>query len=209
MGTEKVIIFGSRDCGDWHFLDTVRGTCSEVICADGGVKLARAAGFQPTAYVGDNVSGGIPPVGIPQVLLPQVKNVTDLEQALYYAVQRGGRKILMTGCTGGRQDHHLANLLLLEQAWQWGAEAEIWDATNRISLLTPGTWEIDCVGYHYFGLIPLDRQVTGVCIENAKYPLTDYTLHRGSTRSVSNEPLDGFVRITVGSGNALLIRTKE
>ena len=57
--------------------------------------------------------------------------------------------------------------------------------------------------------IPMDRQVTGVCIQNAKYPLQNATLVRGSTLSVSNEPLQGPVTVSVEQGAVLFLFTKE
>ena len=210
MGAEEVILFGSAPCDDWSFLAPLRTAYPAVICADGGVEAARCAGFSPTAYVGDGDSGGAPPQGVPQVLLPRVKDVTDLEQALHYALEQGYRHIVMTGCTGGRQDHHLANLMLLEWATRQGAEIRILDPKHEIRcLIGPVSLEVDGSGYRYFGLIPLDRQVTGVTLEHARYPLQDATLRRGSTLSVSNEPLDGPVRVCVGHGALLFILSRE
>ena len=210
MGAEKVSLLGSAPCENWDFLAPLREEKPDVICADGGIQLALQAGFTPTAYVGDGDSGGVPPEGVPHVLLPRVKDVTDLEQALHYALAQGYRHIIMTGCTGGRQDHHLANLTLLEQASRQGAEARILDPTHEIRcLIGPASLQAEGKGYRYFGLIPMDRQVSGVCIQNAKYPLQNATLVRGSTLSVSNEPLQGPVTVSVEQGAVLFLFTKE
>ena len=49
----------------------------------------------------------------------------------------------------------------------------------------------------------------GVTLRGVKYPLTDFTLHRGSTRSISNEILPGQqAEITIEAGRALLIRSQ-
>ena len=75
--------------------------------------------------------------------------------------------------------------------------------------LRPGRYRIpNAPRYKYLGIIPLDAQLTGVSIEGVKYPLTCETVLRGSTRTVSNEILDGCdAEVTIGTGSALLVRS--
>jgi thiamine pyrophosphokinase len=210
MGAKEVILFGSSPCSDWSFLAPLKARQPDVICADGGVNLARQAGLTITGYVGDGDSGGEAPAGVPKVLLPRVKDVTDLEQALLWALEQGYRTITMTGCTGGRQDHHLINMTLLETAARRGAEARIVDERNEIRcLIGPVSVQVDATGWQYFGLVPLDSEIRGVSIHHARYVLENAVLHRGSTLSVSNEPAAGMLEIKVDSGTLLLVLTKE
>ena len=57
------------------------------------------------------------------VSLPAEKDWTDLQAAYELAAARGAKEILLTGCTGGRQDHHLSALELLETARNQGISA--------------------------------------------------------------------------------------
>lgn len=180
-----------------------------IICADGGRALAERLGLHPDWYVGDNDSGGRSE-GLPATLLPSEKDVSDMEMAVDQALQLGYRELLLLGCTGGRGDHHLANLGLLEQIDQRGGHGILLDASNEIRFLGPGSHQIENQpAYHYLGLIPLDAVVTGVTLTGVRYPLDQFTLHRGSTRSVSNEILPGTIAgVTIRAGHVYLIRSQ-
>ena len=90
-----------------------------------------------------------------------------------------------------------------------GRTGVIVDEQNEIRLLVPGTTEVPSdPHYHYFGLIPLDQQLTGVTIIGAKYEVSDSDLERWSSLGVSNELVPGrrcVVKIKHGVG--LLIRS--
>jgi thiamine pyrophosphokinase len=209
MGTEKVLIFGSRPCDSWQFLDPLRREDRLVICADGGINCARREGFEPSVYIGDGDSGGVPIPGMTCVTLPVEKDWTDLEAAYRWAVDHGGRDIVFTACTGGRQDHHLAALSLLETAAEDGIRAAILDPCNRITCLLPGTYPVETAGYRFFSLLPMDRALEGVTITGAKYPLQNAVTRRGSSLTVSNESLGGPVTVTIGKGRCWLICSND
>lgn len=206
MGTEIALIFGSVSYGSWDFLEPLRGRAA-VICADGGTICAAAAGFSPDVYIGDSDSGGTPPPGVERVLLPMEKDLTDLQAAYEYAHCHGFRKVIATACTGGRQDHHLANLQLLETAWADGVQLSIWDERNEISYLCGGTCTIPHGGFRYFSILPLDRELRGVTVTGAKYQLENTTVHRGDSLTVSNETIGGPAEISIASGAAWIIRS--
>ena len=145
MGTETALIFGSIPCPSWDFLEPLRGQVT-VICADGGTLCAQAAGFRAEVYVGDSDSGGVPPAGARQVLLPAEKDLTDLQAAYQCARDGGFRRMVFTACTGGRQDHHLANLQLLETALEEGIDAAVclYDGSrDRILCIYAGALDSD------------------------------------------------------------------
>ena len=137
MGAETALIFGSLPCARWDFLEPLRGRAA-VFCADGGTRCAAEAGFPVDFYVGDSDSGGAPPPGAERLLLPAEKDLTDLQAAYELARDRGFRRMAFTGCTGGRQDHHLANLQLLETACRQGIDAVILDERNEIRCFCGG-----------------------------------------------------------------------
>ena len=208
MGTEKVLIFGSCPCSSWDFLDSLRADSRLVICADGGLRCARDAGFRPQAYIGDGDSGGAPESDLNCRILPCEKDWTDLEAAWMWASEQGCRDFVMTACTGGRQDHTLAAAGLLELAAERGQRARILDPRNEIVCLLPGRHALHPAGYRYFSLIPLDKTLEDVSMTGAKYSVSHATIRRGTSLGVSNEPLDGPVHLSIGSGACLLIYSK-
>ena len=147
---------------------------------------------------------------MPCVTLPVEKDMTDLQAAMDQALSMGISRLLLCGCTGGRLDHTASNLLLLEWLADRGGDGMILDEDNEVRLLSPGTFQIeDEPHYHYLSLVPLDRRVSGVTLKGMKYPLQQAELVRGDTLSVSNEPGQQMMEITISHGRALLIRSQR
>lgn len=208
MGTETALIFGSVSMASWDYLKPLLDIKPMVICADGGVNRAREAGFTPDFYIGDCDSGGA--AGrLEAVLLPTQKDLTDMQAACLAAVDRGARRLILTACTGGRQDHHLANLQLLETLQAMGMDAVILDPWNEIRFITPGRYQVERGNYRYFSLIPVTPTLEGLSITGAKYPLHRATARRGDSLTVSNEVTDAFAEVILWSGSAWLIRSTD
>ena len=205
MGTKKGLIFGSAPVGRWEFLNPLRRWPDVVIAADGGLDAARLAGFSPAVYIGDGDSGGRAEAGLTCVTLPVEKDLTDLEAAYQWARDHGCDNLILTGCTGGRLDHSMAALGLLETAAKEGVHAAILDERNRIEFLLPGSYQIPDRGYRYFSLIPADPVLAGVSISGAKYDLSRRDVLRGGSLTVSNEFSRDNVRISFVSGACYLI----
>lgn len=205
MGT--ALIFGSAAYADWSFLEPLRGRCT-VICADGGLRLAEEAGFAPDIYIGDGDSGGAPRSGVVSLVLPAEKDLTDFQAACEYVRDHGFRTAVFTACTGGRQDHHLANLALLERTWEDGLRAVILDPWNEIRYHPGGALQLPAGGYRYFSILPVDRVLRNVRITGAKYPLDVPEVRRGDSLTVSNEP-SGPVTIEIGAGGSWIIRSER
>ena len=206
MGAETALIFGAVKADSWAYLEPVRGLSPLVICADGGILRAREAGFAPDFYVGDSDSGGSAQ-GLEALLLPAQKDLTDMQAACRAAIDRGAVHLILTACTGCRQDHHLANLQLLETLCREGIDARILDPWNEIRCIGPGHYPVPKSGYRYFSLIPITPTLEGLTITGAKYPLENAVARRGDSLTVSNEVTCANAAITLNRGTAWLIRS--
>ena len=206
MGAQKVLIFGSMPCSSWGFLEPLKDWPDLVIAADGGLSCAQQAGFLPRLYVGDSDSGGHSVAGMESISLPAEKDWTDLQAAYEHAASLGAREIIFTGCTGGRQDHHLSAMQLLETAHNQGIHAWILDPWNSIEFLGPGSYAVPKERYFYFSLIPVDRKLGTITILGAKYPLHGRDTYRGDSLTVSNEWIQDPAEISFTEGCCYLIR---
>lgn len=209
MGAKKGLIFGAAPCGSWSFLREYKNWPDLVIGADGGLRSARAAGFMPTVYVGDGDSGGTPEEGLYAIPLPPEKDLTDLQAAYEYAKEQGVTELILTGCTGGRLDHHLSAMSLLERAAGEHIRAVLLDPENRVEFLRPGTHAQTAHGYQYFSLIPVSHQLCAVTIIGAKYPLKDRDVFRGDSLTVSNEFKAETVTISFTEGCCYFIESQK
>ena len=174
-----------------------------VLCADGGLQKAEKLGIPCDILIGDMDSGGGD--GAKDVVrLPMEKDFTDTQSCLEEAVRRGCNHVLITGATGGRLDHLLCNLHLLEALEKKGVHGLIADRDNLVQLLESGPVQVPAC-YQYFSILPIDEQLRGVTIEGAKYPLQDAVVQRDDSLTVSNEAPSGEVTIQVKEGRAFLI----
>lgn len=176
-----------------------------VLCADGGLQKARALGIPCDLLIGDMDSGGLAGAeGLEQVRLPAEKDFTDTQSCLEEAARRGCRAIVLAGASGGRLDHLLCNLHLLEALEARGIRGYLADRDNLVQLLHGGPVEVPAC-YRYFSLIPIDERLEGVTIRGARYPLENSTVNRADSLTVSNEAPAGTVEIRVRRGRAFLI----
>lgn len=182
-----------------------------IVCADAGLRHLAALGVSPDLLVGDFDSGFAPNYACETIRLIPEKDDTDTMHALQVVMERGCRKIWIACATGGRLDHLLANLSLCEYAAAHGCECFILDAQNLVQFVAPG--ESVSVpgntGYQYFSIIPLDKQLQGLCISGAKYPVQDAVVERSQMYTVSNEVTAKEAIIRIEAGCALLICAKD
>lgn len=205
------VIFGSVPEKDWSFL---RAYLPEepalVICADGGIRSARAAGLRPGVLIGDGDSGGEPEEGVRFLPLNPEKDYSDMHAAVRFALDGGVRRMLLLGCSGGRADHYLANVCLLETIAAGGAAGMLLDSGNEITYFAGGRLTLcNRPPYRYFGLLPIDDVISGVTLRGMKYPLTDAVVRRGDTLSISNEPSAPVMTVEVRRGRAFLVRSER
>lgn len=182
-----------------------------IVCADAGMRHLDALGVLPDLLVGDFDSGFVPDCDCEIIRLIPEKDDTDTMHALQVVMERGCRKIWIVCATGGRLDHLLANLSLCEYAAEHGCTCSILDAQNLVQFIEPGvpTYIPGDTAYRYFSIIPLDKQLQGLCISGAKYPVQDAVVHRSEMYTVSNEVTAKEAIVQIKVGCALLICAKD
>lgn len=170
--------------------------------ADGGLRIAQGLALPLKRILGDFDSAEQP--SLPDVAVyPCEKDQTDSAIALDTALADGYRNIWMIAPFGGRIDHSVANLGLLEKARQNGADLLLYDGVNLAFLLSEGTHTLDN-RFRYISFFPW-RTPAVVSLSDFKYPLTRHTLPIAETLGVSNEPAGNSPQITVHSGIVLCI----
>lgn len=177
-----------------------------IIAADSGQITAAKCGVVPHIIAGDFDSSPLPKDTAAQIIrVPSEKDDTDTMLACDIAVQHGARKITILGGTGGRIDHSLSNLFLLEKWKQDGVDVILCDGDNRARVLSNETLSLPSEGFRYFSLIALEQSV--VTASGCKYPLSEAPLSRAHPYAVSNEITGETAKITVTGGPILLIES--
>lgn len=180
-----------------------------VACADGGLRHARALGLHPDFMISDRDS--LDDIeGTEVILLKPEKDDTDTQGCLREMFRRGCREATLVCATGGRIDHMLANLSLLEEAYALGGQLTVLDRQNKIVLHEGGRQKFKMTeAYQYFSIVPLDAVLTGVTITNAKYPLQNAVVRRAGMVTISNEATAPEFTISIEKGQAIVVFSRD
>ena len=132
------------------------------------------------------------------------------------ALRAGFRTAHVLGATGGRLDHELSNIHLMRAAKDAGLFMEIYDAKNRIFLLTPDDEEhsvfrkTDLYG-KYVSFLPLTEKVLGITLDGFKYPLhnKDISILENPSLCVSNEVPGESAKISFREGILICVESGD
>lgn len=108
------------------------------IFCDGGLRHRAGLGVRPDLIIGDFDSFSEAEAradGAPMVVLPREKDDTDTVAAAKEGLSRGFKEFLLIGAIGGRLDHTLGNVYLLEFLAEAGARGEILTDREALSLV--------------------------------------------------------------------------
>ena len=180
------------------------------IAADSGFHNARACGDRVDILVGDLDSiGSYRPDKKTELLqVPAEKDVTDTQLAVETAIERGARELVIIGGFGGRADHMLSNLAILEDLAGRGIYAVMLNGQNRARFLRSTSTLIPRSGYKYVSILAVDPVVKGVSVEGCKYPLKKAKLTRSFQYAVSNEVVGNCALISVRRGAIYVIESR-
>ena len=200
-----VIFTGGMCQSEFLAADDLHGDL--VIAADAGWLLAQKCGVRPDIIVGDFDSSPVPVTDEETEILrvPVEKDDTDTTLACNIAIERGAREILLIGGTGGRLDHTLSNVFLLERLHRRGIRLTLTDGTNRARILENESVSLPKAQFTYFSLLSLGASV--ISLAGCKYPLENAPLTRTDLYAVSNEITSASAAITVAGDPVLLIES--
>ena len=201
MHTTAVVANGQID--SYEIIRPLIARHPKVVAVDGGLIHCQKMGIRPHLIVGDFDSCPHSLLaqyqGIPQVVLPQDKNETDLEVAIKEA---GGKQITLYGAWGRRMDHSLANALLLAR-WPIAMETE----TERVFAIDRQV-TLPCFAGQTLSLIPLYGPVSGIATQGLKWELRNGKMDQNFI-GISNICLGSQVEISIQTGPLLCCMLKE
>ena len=136
--------------------------------------------------------------------LNPIKDDTDIEAAVMYAIENGYQKIHLYGGLGGRLDHAMINLRLVSR---FPETVYLHDQNNFIYSLAEGVHSIDKRDYTYISFFTEDKAT--ISLEGFKYPLDKQQLTNKDTYTTSNEIIEDKGIITVHVGKVTVIQSKD
>lgn len=193
---------------------------ARIIAADSGYLTARRLGFRPELLLGDLDSLDRTRLApheldeLDKLIVPAVKDDTDTQLAVETLFERFGTDIdiIIVGGLGGRLDHTLSSVFLLEYIAKKGASAIMTDGRNRVRIMTArGVTQRLRIerGCKYLSLVSLSDVCEEVSASGVFYPLSGATLTRGWSYAVSNEITADHADISLNSGIMLVIESRD
>lgn len=214
----RVLILSGGSIEDSVALEWIKNNIVDMtIAADSGMNFFYRNNLMPDVIVGDFDSADSKAYSyfskqeqIKQIRLNPIKDDTDTEYVIRYAIEQGATSIVLLGATGTRLDHVLANIYLLEIGLKENVQMQILDAYNRIRMVEDVlTIEKEEQYGDYVSILPVGGSAKGVTIEGFRYPLKDAQLVIASSLGVSNEIVGEKARIQVQEGRLLVIESKD
>ncbi len=183
-----------------------------IICADGGYKHCLNLNITPDILIGDldSLHTDNIPSSCNIIKLRPDKDDSDLKECVNHAISKGFNNIIITCASGGRADHYLSNLSILEYINEKGVKAIFYDNNNRIYFQKDSETTYDADNsFKYIGIIPLDKELRGVTLTGLKYPLEKATISRHDIITISNEAISQRFTVEINQGSAYIIYTRD
>jgi len=203
----RAVIISGGDITDYSYIKNMLDKDDFIICADSGYRHASPLGVIPNILVGDFDSIEKIPESVECLRYPTDKDFTDTEIAVDYGRKKDFKEFLLLGTIGTRLDHTLSNILMLRTFLDNNEKAVIINEHNKIQLINKDILLQENKG-SIVSLLPLTTCV-GVTTTNLKYPLNNATLSVGYGLGVSNIMLQNNAKITLESGEMLIIIAKD
>ena len=206
---ERVILILAN--GDWDLpsdlaqLHRLAESADHIVATDGALDRAIDCDIQVHTLIGDldslsdstHLEERFPNLEI--FRYPEDKDWTDLELAIDWALEQAPSSILVYGAAGGRIDHTMANLALLEKGLHTGIPIEMISGNESVRLLQGNLALENATVGDRISLLPISLFCT-VSTRGLKYGLASEKLFRGQGRGISNVVVGLPASVSVESG---------
>ncbi len=176
-----------------------------LIAADKGYLNCIKQNLDVDLLIGDFDSLKIVPDNIEKIKLNEIKDDTDVFDALMEGIKRGYKSFILYGVIGGRFDHTFANIQILLFLKNKGYETKIIDEDRTYIILENESIELPKKERGYLSVFSLSAISYGVTLKNLKYELKNAILTSEFPLGVDNEYIDKSPFIEVKDGKILLI----
>lgn len=195
----RVLILANGDPPTADLLAEQRAAADWFVCCDGAVATALRLGQVPEAVIGDMDSAPANlPAGCLRIELTE-QETTDLEKALYTALDRGATEAVVLGAGGRRWDQFVASLATFAK-YADRLSIEAGDEHGWLRMLPPRVeHSIDLPLGTKTTLLPLP-EATGVTLSGVRWPLAAATLRLGGRDDISNEVTEPPLRVRYDAG---------
>ena len=202
---KRCVIIGGAEIKNYDLIKKYFSSEDFFIYCDCGLKHEKNLGFKPDLIIGDFDSHEKPEDLRNVIVLPVVKDDTDTIFAVKEALRRGFEDFILTGATGGRQDHNLGNIYALLMLANLNKNAKIIDDYSEMKIIKAGEKIKIQRGWKFFSLLNIAGAARGISISGAKYNLNDAEITPEFQYGISNEISENYAEVFLNEGTLLLI----
>lgn len=183
-----------------------------IICADGGANHVYKMGLTPGYIIGDLDSVDPQIVeyykekGVEFKKFPEKKDETDSELCIILAEMLGSKEVDLYAALGGRIDHTLANVKLLDYMRRKGITPRIITEDEILYLVHNGSLNVKGNKGDTLSVIPIRGDAAGITLYNLEYPLNNFTMDYAQPIGISNVMLGDECTVEVKNGSAIVVR---
>jgi len=176
-----------------------------VIAADAGLKYLEEDGIKCDMAVGDFDTLKYVPDHPNVIALKPEKDETDTWEAVRQGMKKGYSEFHIFCALGGRTDHSIANIQLIEYLAENGMRGYLYGRNEKMTCIRNGNLHLEAKDGGYISVFSLSERSEGVTIEGLKYGLKDQVLTNSFPLGVSNEFTGKPAAISVKKGSLLVI----
>ncbi len=195
--------------GQWDGSQMSPAKGDYVIAADAGYVYLKTLGVKPDLIVGDMDSLDEAPAGVQIAKYPSVKDDTDTLLAVKIGMDKGYKEFRIFAGTGGRLDHTLANLQVLQYISRRGGQGYLVSNKQVITAITNDTMRFPKDCYDTVSVFALGETAEGVSISGMAYPLRNAKMDPYYPIGVSNKLTGKSATVSVKRGTLVIIWTKS
>jgi thiamine pyrophosphokinase len=212
---KKTLIVAGGDVDISHLDKCIKENLyDEIIAVDGGLTSVDLIGYKPDIIIGDfdTVDKKLLDKYASAVILKlnPVKDNTDTEEAVDYAISHNATSVDIIGALGGRLDHTIGNIFLLKKAYELNVSARVLSPQNEAFIIYNYA-KVYSKGYKYVSLIQFDGSAKGVTLKGFKYNVEDFDFDTSKTYrlGISNEIENEYAEVFIKEGYMLCILSKD
>lgn len=211
----KTLIITNGDMNNLDYYKDILKEYEYIICVDGAIRYLVKMNVRPDIIIGDldSISSEflqiIEEENIPIAKFPSEKDETDTELAILLALEKNSSEITLLGGIGSRVDHSFTNFTLLARTAEKDVKCRMLNEKNDCYFVKDKISFEDFDKSYNVSIIPLTAEIIVEKTEGLYYPLANEVIARGSSRGISNVPLDKKIAITITKGMAMVVLAKD
>ena len=193
---------------DYDYIKKIIPADAFIVCADGGIKHCKALNINPNLIISDFDSSVEENFECEILKFPCEKDDTDFSLSVKKVIELGYDNIIAFGALGGRIDHTIGAIQILEYCLNQGVKCTLVDKKNQIQMIRGETELLIKKGSKNVSLFSYSEKCEGLTLTGMKYPLENGVLTSFFPLGISNMAIED-AKINLKKGTMLIVFSQD